>query len=134
MKRLLSLVFVFAMSLLLQAQTWQEPQVPGVDLTSLKSTQTIYFYNVDADVFAINGMDWNTNSTTTRLTNGDNAVSDPQKCYAFVNGGNVSVRLQSYPEKYISCLSANAYDIYVDQASGHLFKFTKRQKVAMSIS
>ncbi len=56
-KKVLLFLAAIAISTTIQAQVWQEPQVPGADLSTLKSTQTIYFYNVDADVFAINGMD-----------------------------------------------------------------------------
>ena len=104
---------------------WQAPQVPGEDLTSLSSSTTIYLYNVGADAFVINGMDWNTNACATRLNAGDKAVSEAHRCYAQVNGQTVSVRLQNYSSNWISCLSSNAYDIYVDQSSNYTFRFAE---------
>lgn len=111
----------------INAQTWTAPQVPGADLTSLKSTEVVYMYNVDADVFLINGMDWNTNACTTRLTKGDTSISEPHRCYATVSSSNVNVRLLSYPDNHISCPSTSAFDVYVDQNSGYQFRFTETE-------
>ncbi|MDO4994754.1 MAG: hypothetical protein Q4E32_07090 [Bacteroidales bacterium] len=122
-----SLFVAFALSLTVQAQEWKAPQVPGEDLSSLKSTTTVYLYNVEADAFVTNGMDWNTNACATRLNNSDTKVSEPHRAYAFVSGRTVSVRLQSFAEKYISCPSANAYDIYVDQTSNYSFRFAETE-------
>ena len=117
-----SLFVAFALSLTVQAQEWKAPQVPSEDLSSLKSTTTVYLYNVEADAFVTNGMDWNTNACATRTK-----VSEPHRAYAFVSGRTVSVRLQSFAEKYISCPSANAYDIYVDQTSNYSFRFAETE-------
>lgn len=122
-----SLVVAFVLSLTVQAQEWKAPQVPGEDLSSLNSTTTVYLYNVDADAFVTNGMDWNTNACATRLNNSDTKASEPHRAYAIVSGQTVSVRLQSFADNYISCLSANAYDIYVDQTSNYSFRFAETQ-------
>ena len=123
--RFYAFISMITLCLGLRAQTWTAPQVPGATLTSVKSTEIVYLYNVDADVFAINGMDWNTNACSTRLTNGDTKIAEPQQCYAFVSGSNVGIRLVAFNTNYISCLSKNAYDIYVDQSQGYQFKFTE---------
>lgn len=124
-KPLVSTLLLCAAITTAQAQQWTAPQVPGENLSTLSSTTTVYFYNVEADAFVINGMDWNTNACATRLTNGDTKISEPQRCYAIRSGSNVSVRLQSFPSNYVSCLSGNAYDIYVDQSTGYTFRFTE---------
>ena len=82
--RLLASSLMLMLFLCMTAQTWDAPQVPGADLTNVKSTDIVYLYNVDADVFAINGMDWNTNATTTRLNNSNTKASDAHQCYAMV--------------------------------------------------
>ena len=122
---ILSLVLCMTVATSVRAQEWTAPQVPGEDLTSLNSTTTVYLYNVEADAFATNGMDWNTNACATRLNAGDKAASEAHRCYAQVNGQTVSVRLQNYSSNWISCLSNNAYDIYVDQSSNYTFRFTE---------
>ena len=96
------------------AQTWTEPLVPAESLDGLKSSDVVYFYNVEADAFLINGMTWGTNACATRLTNGDATASDPQRCYAFVGDGKVRVRMKMYNTLYLSCPSMNADDVYCD--------------------
>ena len=107
------------------AQTWTEPQVPAESLDGLKSSDVVYFYNVEADAFLINGMTWGTNACATRLTNGDAAASDPQRCYAFVGDGKVRVRMKMYNTLYLSCLSMNADDVYCDQNANPYFAYTE---------
>mgnify|MGYP003296364351 CR=1 FL=1 len=36
-----------------QAQVWTAPAVPGEDLSTLKQTDIVYVYNVEADAFII---------------------------------------------------------------------------------
>lgn len=85
----------------------------------------MYFYNVETDAFFLNGMDWNANACATRLTNGDKVVSIPQQCYALTSNGTVSVQLKSFPDRYLSCLSGNANDIWVDQNQNRNFTYTE---------
>lgn len=105
------------------AQTWTEPAVPAESLDGLSSSEVVYFYNVEADAFLINGMTWGTNACATRLTNGDAAASDPQRCYAFVSGGNVRVRMNTYNTLFLSCPSLNADDVYCDQNANPYFAY-----------
>lgn len=125
MKRLLSAIYMALISLCVHAQTWIAPEVPGADLNSLTSTELIYLYNVETDAFFINGMTWNTNACATRLTNGDEAVSVPQQCYTIVEDGKVSIQLINYPNVFLSCPTADANNIYVDQTSGQYFTFAE---------
>ncbi len=122
-------MFILCLALLgkavLWAQAWTEPKLPAESLDNLKSTETVYFYNVKADAFAINGMDWNTNACATRLTNGDESVSEVQRCYAFVGNGKVRVRVAQYTGMFISCLGNDANNIYVDQNQGQYFTYTE---------
>lgn len=107
------------------AQTWTEPLVPAESLDGLKSSDVVYFYNVEADAFLINGMTWGTNACATRLTNGDATASDPQRCYAFVGDGKVRVRMKMYNTLYLSCPSMNADDVYCDQNANPYFAYTE---------
>ena len=107
------------------AQTWTEPAVPAESLDGLSSSEVVYFYNVEADAFLINGMTWGTNACATRLTNGDAAESDPQRCYAFVSGGNVRIRMKKYNSLFLSCPSQNADDVYCDQNNNPYFTYTE---------
>ena len=122
-------LFILCLALLgkvaLWAQAWNEPMIPAESLDNLSSTETVYFYNVEADAFAINGMDWNTNACATRLTNGDRSVSVSQQCQAFVNNGKVRVKMTRYSGSFISCLGNNANNIYVDQNQGQFFTYTE---------
>ena len=122
-------LFILCLALLckaaLWAQAWTEPMIPAESLDNLSSTETIYFYNVEADAFVINGMEWNTNACATRLTNGDKAVSSAQQCVAFVGNGKVRVRVARYADLFISCLGNDANNIYVDQNQGQYFTYTE---------
>lgn len=124
-KKLLSVLCVVVAIFNLQAQTWEAPIVPGKSLGSLSSTEIVYFYNVKTDAFFLNGMDWNTNACATRLTNGDKAISTPQQCSVKVNNGKVSISLKSFADKYLSCPSLNANDVYVDQTNNYEFSYTE---------
>lgn len=125
MKKLLSLIFVLCGTLCLYAQTWNEPAVPGKDLNTLTSDEIVYFYNVDADAFVINGMTWNTQACATRLVNGDRKVAEAQQAFAFVQNGKVKIRLKKYNSHYISCPTLDANNIYVDQNNNPDFVYTE---------
>ncbi|MBQ2003314.1 MAG: hypothetical protein II240_08480, partial [Bacteroidaceae bacterium] len=71
MKHLLLTSVLWGSALAMVAQTWTEPAVPGEDLTTLKSSEIVYFYNVDADAFLMYGMTSNNQACAARLTNGD---------------------------------------------------------------
>ena len=107
------------------AQTWTAPAVPGTDLTTLSSETYVYVYNVEANAVVSYGMDWGTNGCAVRLTNGESAASIPQRCYAFVDGTKVSIRMVDYGEKYVSCLSEGVNNVYVDQDTNREFTFTE---------
>ena len=127
-------LFILCLALLgkatLWAQAWTAPEIPAESLDNLKSTETVYFYNVKADAFAINGMEWNTNACATRLTNGDKSVSEVQRCHAFVGNGKVRVRVARYADLFISCLGNDANNIYVDQTKANTSPTPKRLRVA----
>jgi len=124
-KALLFWALCWVLSISVAAQTWTAPAVPGADLTTLSSETFVYAYNVEANAVISYGMDWGTNACATRLTNGESAASIPQRCYAFVNGTKVSIRLVDKGESYISCLSGNANDVYTDQDQNREFTFAE---------
>ena len=110
------------------AQTWEAPTVPGADLDNVKTSEVGYLYNVETDAFLVNGMTWNTNACATRLTNGDQAASEPQQCTLKVTSSTkqLSISLKAYSSYTISCLSAAANNIYVDQNEGNTFKYAEQ--------
>lgn len=124
-KSFFSMIVGFALSLTAVAQEWKAPEVPGENLSGLSSSTTVYLYNVEADAFVTNGMDWNTNACATRLNSSDTKASTAHRAYAFVSGSNVSIRLQTFADKYISCPSQTAYDVYADQTSNYSFAYTE---------
>ena len=129
-KGLKTIVGAIAMSIAAgaSAQTWEAPRVPGADLNNVKTSDVGYLYNVETDAFLINGMTWNTNACATRLTNGDQAVSEPQQCTLKVTSSSkqLSISLKAYASNTISCLSAAANNIYVDQNEGNVFKYDEQ--------
>lgn len=126
MKKTLLLLWCFVCTMFhLNAQTWTAPVVPGEDLAKLTSDQTVYFYNVETDAFFINGMTWGMNACATRLTNGDKAASEPQRCSVKVANGKASISLKNFSNNYLSCLSEDANDVYVDQAKNYEFTYTE---------
>ena len=125
MKKFLLTAALCVLTLGLNAQTWTAPAVPGADLASVGSETLGYFYNVEANAFLSYGMDWNTNACATRLTNGETAVSNPQRCYALVDGTKVSLRMADKADKYVYCPSANANDIWVDGDANREFTYTE---------
>ena len=80
MKKTLLSLLCLAFSLVAHAQQqWTAPAVPGEDVTTLKSSDVVYVYNVKADAFMMYGMASNNQAIATRLTNGDYAVSIPHR-------------------------------------------------------
>lgn len=57
-----------------------KPTVPGVDVTKVGNSETLYIYNVEADAFVTYGMNWNTNAIATRLCDGDYSISTRHQC------------------------------------------------------
>ena len=77
-------------------QSWQAPVVPGADVSTLKSSATVYVCNVETDAFLTSGMTWNTNACAVRLVNGDSKASSTQACNVLVSSGQVRIRLTDY--------------------------------------
>ena len=126
--RLLMLCASFLISLGVCAQSWTEPRLPSENLESLSSSEIVYFYNVEADAFLINGMDWNTNACATRLVDGDMKASEAQQCHAYVGGGKVRIKLKRFADYFISCLGDDDNNVYVDQNEGQYFTYTETQE------
>lgn len=125
MKKVFLATIMACLCLLTNAQTWSEPAVPGSDLNSLSSSEIVYFYNVDADAFVINGLSWNTQACATRLANGDQRTAEAQQAYAFVQDGKVKIRMKRYSSNFISCGTADANNVYVDQNNNPDFSYTE---------
>lgn len=109
----------------IKAQTWEAPQLPGEDLSAVKSSLVGYLYNVDTDAFLINGMDGNTSACATRLTNGDYTASVPQRAYIFVGESTLKIRLKDYSSYYVSCTSDGVNAISVNKNTNTEFSFAE---------
>lgn len=133
MKRsFLMLSLLLGISSYMQAQTWPAPVVPGEDLNSVNSTDTLYFYNVEADAFVINGMTSNSQACATRLTNGDYAKTGPNRFYLYVSDGQVKMKQVSENKAYVSCNSANANDVLIKSRTEINTEFTYTETLAGS--
>ena len=116
------LLAVFA----LQAQVWTEPVVPGEDPSTLKSSDIVYLYNVEADAFAMYGMTSNNQACATRLTNGDYTVTIPQQHYVFADDGQVRLRNKERGASYyLSCPSESAYDVVINKNVNTYFAYAE---------
>ena len=120
-------LFLTAISLILglcslSAQTWDEPQIPAVDLSTVTSSTVVYLYNVDADAFFINGLTSNTQACATRLTNGDRAESSPQRCAITLSDTVVRIRLKTL-SSYLSCSSSKANAVSASAILNSRFAF-----------
>ena len=125
-KTLLSLLCV-AFSLVAQAQQWTAPAVPSEDVTTLKSSDVVYVYNVKADAFMMYGMASNNQAIATRLTNGDYAVSIPHRTTTTYSSSQ-GVRMKNIERgdgKYISCPNANANNVVINKTSNYKFSYTE---------
>ena len=148
MKKTLLSALCLTFALAVQAQVWTAPAVPAEDLGTLKSTEIVYVYNVEADAFAMYGMAGNVEACATRLTNGDYVASVPQQHYVFVSNGQVRMRnTEKGGNAYISCSSGkansvvmngttNAYFTYAEaEAGSHVYTLTNTQyKKALDVS
>lgn len=121
----LCMILAFA----LKAQGWTAPAVPAEDLETLKSTDIVYVYNVEADAFAMYGMASNTEACATRLTNGDYAATIPQQHYVFVADGQVRM---SNKEKgggaYIACTSDKANSVVMNSEANAYFAYAETEE------
>ena len=126
MKHLLLTSILWGSALAMVAQTWTEPAVPGEDLTTLKSSEIIYFYNVDADAFLMYGMTSNNQACAARLTNGDYNSTIPNQSYAFVADGKVKVRNKERGNSYyVSCPTETANDVVINRNQNADFTYTE---------
>ncbi|MBR4845406.1 MAG: hypothetical protein IKU98_03200, partial [Bacteroidaceae bacterium] len=125
MKRsFLMLSLLLGINSYMQAQTWTAPIVPGENLNSVNSTDTLYFYNVEADAFVINGMTSNSQACATRLTNGDYTKTGPNRFYLYVTDGQVKMKQVSENKAYVSCNSENANDVLIKSGTEVNTEFT----------
>lgn len=126
MKHLFLTSILWGSALAMVAQTWAEPAVPGEDLTTLKSSEIVYFYNVDADAFLMYGMTSNNQACAARLTNGDYNSTIPNQSYAFVADGKVKVRNKERGNSYyVSCPTETANDVVINRNQNADFTYTE---------
>lgn len=113
MKRFELLIIACSVAMLCHAQIWQEPKVPGENLNAIDASTTVYVMNVDADAFVLNGMTSNSQACATRLTNGDDKVTVPQRCNAIVTNGKVKIYQEEYNRAFVSCPTESVNDVLI---------------------
>ena len=118
-KQSLLLGWCLVAAMAVQAQVWTAPAVPGEDLTTLKSTDIVYVYNVEADAFLMYGMTSNTQACAARLTNGDYTASTPNQSYVFsTTDGRLRMRNKEKGNSYyIACPSDKAGDVVINKST-----------------
>ena len=105
--------------------TWTAPVIPGSDI-STTNTGNYAIYNVKADAFMGEGMNYNTEAIACRLEGGYSAaLAARQKFTLSVSNGNVKMIHVNHTDngKGVGCASTNANDIYADYASNNQWAY-----------
>lgn len=107
-----------------QAQgTWNAPEIPGSDLSGTV-TGNYAIYNVKADAFMGEGMNYNTEAIACRAEgNITAALANRQKFTLSVSNGTVKMVHVNHTDRGVGCASANANDIYADYGSNNQWTF-----------
>lgn len=127
MKKSLLLGWCLMAAMAVQAQVWTAPAVPGEDLSTLKQTDIVYVYNVEADAFVMYGMTSNTQACAARLTNGDYTATIPNQSYVFATeDGRLRMRNKEKGGSfYISCPSDKVYDVVINKNTNPYFTYAE---------
>ena len=127
MKKSLLLGWCLVAAMAVQAQVWTAPEVPGEDLSTLKQTDIVYIYNVEADAFVMYGMTSNTQACAARLTNGDYTASIPNQSYVFsTTDGRLRMRnKEKGGSYYIACPSDKAGDVVINKNTNPYFTYAE---------
>ena len=103
--------------------TWNAPEIPGSDI-STTNTGNYAIYNVKADAFMGEGMNYGTEALACRLENGySGSLAARQKFTLTVSNGTVKMVHANHTDKGVGCASANANDIYADYGSNNAWTF-----------
>ncbi len=104
--------------------TWNAPEIPGSDLYGTVSGNYA-IYNVKADAFMGEGMNYGTEALACRLEKGYSDVLMPrQKFTLSVSNGKVKmVHANHTDNRGVGCASTNANDIYADYGSNNQWTF-----------
>ncbi len=109
--------------------TWNAPEIPGSDI-STTNTGNYAIYNVKADAFMGEGMNYNTEAIACRLENGYSAgLANRQKFTLTVSTGTVKMVHANHTDRGVGCASTTANDIYADYASNNVWTFTASSTV-----
>ncbi|MBR3983327.1 MAG: hypothetical protein IKJ92_00010 [Bacteroidaceae bacterium] len=127
MKKSFLLGWCLVAAMAVQAQVWTAPAVPGEDLSTLKQTDIVYVYNVEADAFLMYGMTSNTQACAARLTNGDYTASIPNQSYVFsTTDGRLRMRnKEKGASYYIACPSDKAGDVVINKSTNAYFTYAE---------
>lgn len=92
-----------------------KPELPAIDITSWSggTTTPVYIYNVESDAFVTYGMNWNTNSIATRLSNGDQTASARHNNYVTYNGGVLNIISANFNNRFIGT-NSGTNDVWAD--------------------
>lgn len=128
-KQSLLLGWCLVAALAAHAQSWTAPNVPGEDPGTLKSTDIVYVYNVEADAFVMYGMASNNEAIAARLTNGDYAATIPNQHYVFAADGQLRLRNKERGGSYyISCTSNKANSVVMNKNTNPYFAYAETEE------
>lgn len=103
--------------------SWSAPAVPGSDI-STTNTGAYAIYNIKADAFMGEGMNYNTEAIACRLENGyAAALANRQKFTLTVEGATVKMVHNNHTDRGVGCASTGANDIYADYGSNNVWTY-----------
>lgn len=117
------LVLLVGGGLSANAQGWTAPAIPGVDI-STTNTGNFAIYNIKADAFMGEGMNYSTMAIVCRLEGGYSAaLAARQKFTLTVAGSTVKMVHVNHTNRGVGCASTNANNIYADYESNNVWTF-----------
>lgn len=110
--------------------TWTAPAIPGSDIATT-NTGNYAIYNIKADAFMGEGMNYGTEAIACRAEGGYSAaLAARQKFTLTVNGSTVKMVHANHTDRGVGCASTNANDIYADYASNNVWTFAASSNYA----
>ena len=110
--------------------TWTAPAIPGSDIATT-NTGNYAIYNIKADAFMGEGMNYGTEAIACRAEGGYSAaLAARQKFTLTVNGSTVKMVHVNHTDRGVGCASANANDIYADYGSNNVWTFAASSNYA----
>lgn len=104
--------------------TWDAPAIPGSDI-STTNTGNYAIYNIKADAFIAEGMNYGTQALACRLENGySSGLANRQKFTLSVSAGKVKMIHANHTNRGVGCAGTDANNIYADYASNNEWTYS----------